>query len=59
VGLEILQPMAIVVIGGLVTTVAHALLVVPALASWAPPPDAEEENLLEPAPSTRTEEGSR
>ncbi len=59
VGLEILQPMAIVVIGGLITTVAHALLVVPALAAWAPPPDSDEENLLEPAHSGRAEEGSR
>jgi Cu/Ag efflux pump CusA len=58
VGLEILQPMSIVVLGGLITTVAHALLVVPALAAWAPPPDSEEESLLEPAYSP-AEEGSR
>ncbi|MGH3456779.1 efflux RND transporter permease subunit [Aeromicrobium sp.] len=50
VGLEILQPMAIVVLGGLVTTVLHALLVVPALglAVPAPGPDQDEE-ILEPA----------
>ncbi|MGI9086075.1 MAG: efflux RND transporter permease subunit [Aeromicrobium sp.] len=49
-GLEILQPMAIVVLGGLVTTVAHALLVVPALSLAVPAPDPDEDaEILEPA----------
>jgi Cu/Ag efflux pump CusA len=61
VGLEILQPMSIVVLGGLVTTVAHALLVVPALAVAVPPPDEDEENLLEPdySPSHSAEGDAR
>ena len=62
VGLEILQPMAIVVLGGLVTTVAHALLVVPALslAVPAPGPDQDEE-ILKSAETDLgpTEKGSR
>ncbi|MGA8851109.1 MAG: efflux RND transporter permease subunit, partial [Aeromicrobium sp.] len=48
-GLEILHPLAIVVIGGLVTTVAHALLVVPALSlAVAPPGRDDEESSLHP-----------
>ena len=59
VGLEILQPMAIVVLGGLVTTVLHALLVLPALSAAfpAPEPDPDEE-ILEPAAPMRRR-GSR
>ena len=59
VGLEILQPMAIVVLGGLVTTVLHALLVLPALGAAfpAPEPDQDEE-ILEPA-RTEAQEGAR
>jgi Cu/Ag efflux pump CusA len=60
VGLEILQPMAVVVIGGLVTTVIHALFVVPALAMAAPPPAPDEdEEILQPAAAASTDEGSR
>ncbi len=56
VGLEILQPMAIVVLGGLVTTVLHALLVLPALSANAPAPEPDPDaEILEPA----TTEGSR
>ncbi len=60
VGLEILQPMAIVVLGGLVTTVLHALFVLPALSAAfpAPEPDPDEE-ILEPARAESTTEGSR
>jgi Cu/Ag efflux pump CusA len=60
VGLEILQPMAIVVLGGLVTTVLHALLVLPALSAAfpAPEPDPDEE-ILDPARTGSTTEGSR
>jgi Cu/Ag efflux pump CusA len=59
VGLEILQPMAVVVIGGLVTTVTHALFVVPALAMAAPPGPDEDEEILQPAgaESASTDEG--
>ena len=50
-GLEILQPMAIVILGGLVTTVAHALLVLPALSLAVPAPKRQEDqDILEPAP---------
>ena len=42
-GLEILQPMAIVILGGLVTTVAHALLVLPALSLAVPAPNPQED----------------
>jgi multidrug efflux pump subunit AcrB len=49
-GLEILQPMAIVILAGLVTTVAHALLVLPALSLAVPaPPPEEDAEILEPA----------
>jgi Cu/Ag efflux pump CusA len=60
IGLEIIQPMAIVVLGGLVTTVLHALLVLPALSAAfpAPEPDPDEE-ILEPARAESTTEGSR
>jgi Cu/Ag efflux pump CusA len=51
-GLEILQPMAIVVLGGLVTTVAHALLVVPALSLAVPAPEPDPDaGILEPVGS--------
>jgi Cu/Ag efflux pump CusA len=58
IGLEVLQPMAIVVLGGLATTLLHALLVVPALSAAfpAPEPDPDEE-ILEPVPADA--EGSR
>jgi Cu/Ag efflux pump CusA len=58
IGIEILQPMAIVVLGGLVTTVLHALIVLPALSAAfpAPEPDPDEE-ILDPVRSTT--EGSR
>ncbi len=50
-GLEILQPMAIVILGGLVTTVVHALLVLPALSLAVPAPKRQEDlDILEPAP---------
>jgi Cu/Ag efflux pump CusA len=61
-GLEILQPMAIVILGGLVTTVAHALLVLPALSLAVPAPDPDEDaEILEPAPqqSGSTEKDGR
>ena len=60
IGLEILQPMAIVVLGGLVTTVLHALVVLPALSSSfpAPEPDPDEE-ILDPVRAESTTEGSR
>ena len=55
-GLEILQPMAIVVLGGLATAVAHALLVVPALSLAVPPPaPVEDSEMLESAGSSRGE----
>ena len=58
IGLEILQPMAIVVLGGLVTTVLHALLVLPALSAAfpAPEPDPDEE-ILDPVRAESTTEG--
>jgi Cu/Ag efflux pump CusA len=61
VGLELLQPMAVVVLGGLVTTVLHALLVVPALGLTVPPPERhEDDEILEPAHAEPTgTEGSR
>ena len=60
-GLEILQPMAIVVLGGLITTVAHALLVVPALSLAVPAPNPDEDEMdLEPAhPGSGTSEAAR
>jgi Cu/Ag efflux pump CusA len=61
VGLEILQPMAIVVLGGLVTTVLHALLVLPALSAAFPAPERDpDEDLLAPAHAgSATSEGPR
>lgn len=48
-GLEILRPMAIVVICGLVTTVAHALVVVPALSIAVPTSGADDDDeILQP-----------
>jgi Cu/Ag efflux pump CusA len=60
IGLEILRPMAIVVLGGLVTTVLHALFVLPALSAAfpAPEPDPDEE-ILDPVGTESTSEGSR
>ncbi|MGA9101475.1 efflux RND transporter permease subunit [Aeromicrobium sp.] len=61
-GLEILQPMAIVILGGLITTAAHALLVLPALSLAVPAPDPDEDaEILEPAHprSESSEKGSR
>lgn len=60
VGLEILQPMATVVLGGLVTTVLHALLVLPALslAVPAPEPDPDAEILLPAHDGSATAEKS-
>lgn len=51
VGLEMLQPMAVVVLGGLVTTVLHALFVLPALSAAVPPP--------QPGPDAELLEGAR
>ena len=60
VGMEILQPMAIVVLGGLVTTVLHALIVLPALSASAPAPEPDPDaEILEPATQSATAEGSR
>jgi len=60
IGLEILQPMAIVVLGGLVTTLLHALLVLPALSAAfpAPEPDPDAE-ILDPVGAESTTKGSR
>ncbi len=59
-GLEILQPMAIVVLGGLVTTVAHALLVVPALGLAIPAPARDEDaEILAPAHAEPSGEAAR
>ena len=60
-GLEILQPMAIVILGGLVTTVVHALLVLPASSLAVPAPDPDEDaEILEPAhESGSSEKGAR
>jgi Cu/Ag efflux pump CusA len=61
VGLEMLQPMAIVVLGGLVTTLLHALVVLPALSAAfpAPEPDPDAE-ILDPVQAESTAaEGSR
>ena len=62
IGLEMLQPMAIVVLGGLVTTVVHALLVVPALGVAFPTPGPDEdEEILQSAENDlgASEKGSR
>jgi predicted exporter len=51
-GLEVVHPMAVVILGGLLTTTFVSLFVLPALcAQWGPtrrpsPGDAEEEELL-------------
>ena len=58
VGLEILQPMAIVVLGGLVTTVLHALLVLPALSAAVPAPEPDpDEEILDPATTSAHDGG--
>ncbi len=59
-GLEILHPMAIVVLGGLVTTVAHALIVIPALSLAVPAPsrDADDDILQPLQPGSGPAEGS-
>ncbi len=61
VGLEILQPLSIVVLGGLITSALHALLVVPALDLAVPRPTSyEDDEILQPAPAAAaSEEGGR
>lgn len=49
-GLEILHPMALVVLGGAVTSLLYGLAVVPALAALAPAPDqGDDDDILLPA----------
>lgn len=58
-GLEILQPMAIVVLGGLVTTVVHALLVLPALSLVVPAPGPDDEAEILESAEARSAAGER
>ncbi|MDQ1483509.1 MAG: hypothetical protein QOF35_1585 [Actinomycetota bacterium] len=53
-GLELLQPMAVVVLGGLVTSTALTLLLLPALCQWVGPGrrPGVASRTIEPAPAT-------